>query len=106
MGYCATGGMSIADWDEIKKLCASMRKDVDAKLTALEEKLQAEIDNIDANQLKVIKNQLAALAETVAGFMAGQDVQDSRLDDLEAAVANVELSTSEILEIWEARNNG
>lgn len=104
MGYRATGEVSVADWAEVKKFCLAMRKDMDAKLSALEAKLQAEIDNTDADRLRVIKNQLMALASSVSEFWTSQDIQNTRLDRLEDVAANLELTTSEILEIWEARN--
>lgn len=100
MAYCALGSMSNADWTEIKKLCAAMRKEMDAKLTALETKLEAEIENLDASQIQVIKNQLQALSIQVQALIDGQAIQDARLDSLEENCANLEITTSEVLEAY------
>lgn len=103
MAYCAIGTMSTADWEEIKKLCSSMRNEMDSKLSALETKLEAEIASLDVNQIQVIKNRLLALESAVSAFDAGQAVQDSRLNDLEEKCANLEITTNEVIEAWQGQ---
>lgn len=100
MGYCCIGNMSQADWEAIKKLCATMRKDFNKKLDDLENKLDNEIQALSTGEIQTIKNQLQALAITVNSFVAGQEVQDQRLDSLEEKCANLEITTSEVLEAY------
>ena len=103
MGYKAIGGISITDLAETKSLCESSRKDMDTKLAALENKLQAKIDNVGGSQLKIIKNQLDAVVASVSSFKSTLEILSTRLDTLEDVAANLELATNEILEIWEAK---
>lgn len=100
MAYCAVGSMSTADWNEIKKLCSSLRKDINTKLTTLESKLEDEINSLDTNQIQTLKNKLLALSNEVSSFSDWQDRQDTRLDSLEEKAANLEMTTSEILEAY------
>ena len=100
MAYCAVGSMSVADWNEIKKLCSSLRKDIDIKLTTLETKLEDEINSLDTNQIQTLKNKLLVLSSEVSSFLDWQDRQDTRLDSLEEKAANIEITTSEVLEAY------
>lgn len=100
MGYCCVGNMSQADWAEIKKLCSAMRKDFNKKLDDLETKLEGEIQALSAGDIQTIKNQLQALAIQVNALITGQEVQDNRLNELEEKCANLEITTSEVLEAY------
>ena len=100
MGYCCTGNMSQADWAEIKKLCSAMRKEFNKKLDDLDTKLEGEIQALSVGEIQTIKNQLQALAIQVNALVTGQEVQDNRLNELEEKCANLEITTSEVLEAY------
>lgn len=100
MGYCAVGSMSPADWSEIKKLCNQLKKEFNEKLDALERQLESEIATLDAGKIQTIINQINALNIQMQSVISGQAIQDQRLDNLEDKCANLELTTSEVLEAY------
>lgn len=100
MGYCAVGSMSSADWAEIKKLCKQVQKEFNDKLTVLEQQLESEIAALDTGKIQTIINQINALNLQLQTVISGQEIQDQRLDSLEATCANLEITTSEVLEAY------
>lgn len=92
MAYCCVGSMSAADWAEIKKLCKQMQDMIDQKFR-----------DLDAGQLQIIKDRLTALENGLAAVETEQATQNARLDALEDTAANLEITTSEILDMY---NNG
>ena len=100
MGYCATGSMSPADWAEIKKLCNQAKREFNDKLDSLERQFESEIAALDAGKIQTIINQINALNLQVQAVISGQEIQDQRLNNLEATCANLELTTSEVLEAY------
>lgn len=100
MAYSCVGNMSQADWEEIKKLCTSMRKDFNKQLDTLEAKLENEISALSTGEIQSIKNRLQALTIQVDAIISGQAIQDQRLDTLEDRCANLEITTSEVLEAY------
>ena len=100
MGVCCVGNMSQADWAEIKKLCRVMRKEFDKKLDELDAKLEAEIAEINTGAIQTLMNQMQALTIQVNSVITGQEIQDQRLDGLEERCANIEITTSEVIEAY------
>lgn len=100
MAYCCVGSMSQADWEQIKKMCKAMHKEFDAKMSALEAKLEGEIQELNVEQIQILKNQIQALSVQINIIVSGQETQDQRLDELEGKCANLEITTSEVLEAW------
>lgn len=100
MGYCAVGSMSSADWAEIKKLCRQIKKEFNDKLDTLERQLESEIAALDAGKIQTIINQLNALNIQLQSVIGGQEIQDQRLDSLEETCANLEITTSEVIEAY------
>ena len=100
MGYCAVGSMSSADWAEIKKLCNQVKKEFNEKLDALERQLEGEIAALDAGKIQTIINQVNALNIQMQSVISGQEIQNQRLDNLEATCANTEITTSEVIEAY------
>ena len=100
MGYCAVGSMSSADWAKIKKLCRQVQKEFNEKLDALEQQLESEIASLSTDKIQTIINQISALNLQVQAVVSGQEVQDQRLDSLEETCANLEITTSEVLEAY------
>lgn len=89
MAYCAVGSMSPADWAQIKKLCKQMQDIIDQK-----------IKDLDTGSIKVLKERVAALENAVAAIDTEQQTQNTRLDSLEETTANLEITTSEVLEMY------
>lgn len=100
MGYCAAGSMSSADWAEIKKLCNQVKREFNDKLDSLERQFESEIAALDAGKIQTIINQINALNLQMQAVISGQEIQDQRLNNLEATCANLELTTSEVLEAY------
>lgn len=100
MGYCAVGSMSPADWSEIKKLCNQLKREFNEKLDALERQLESEIAALDADKIQTIINQINALNTQMQSVISGQEIQDQRLNNLEATCANSEITTSEVIEAY------
>ena len=100
MGYCAVGSMSPADLAEVKKLCRQVQKEFNEKLDALEQQLESKIAAIDAGKIQTIVNQINALNLQMQAVISGQEIQDQRLNNLEAECANTEITTSEVLEAY------
>lgn len=92
MAYCCIGNISPAEWAEIHKLCKKMQDIINQKFR-----------DLDAGQLQIIKDRLTALENTVTAIETEQATQNNRLDILEDTAANLEVTTSEILDMY---NNG
>lgn len=100
MGYSIVGSMTLADWDRVKKTCKKMRKELNEKLTALEIKLEGEIQELSPEQIQTLENQIQALTTQINVIISGQEAQGQRLDALEESCANDEITTSEIIEAY------
>ena len=100
MSYSCVGNMSPADWVEIKKLCTSLRREINRKIDDVEARLENEINALSHGDIQTIKNQLQALTIQVNALVAGQEIQDQRIDSLEDRCANLEITTSEVLEAY------
>ena len=100
MGHCAVGSMSSADWSEIKKLCNQVKKEFNDKLDSLERQFESKIAALDAGKIQTIINQINALNLQMQAVISSQEIQDQRLNNLEATCANLELTTSEVLEAY------
>lgn len=100
MGYCAVGSMSPADWAEIKKLCNQVKREFNEKLDTLERQLESEIAALDAGKIQTIINQMNALNIQMQAVISGQEMHGKRLDDIEEHYANLEFSTSDVLDAY------
>ena len=100
MGYCAVGSMSPADLAAVKKLCNQVKKELNEKLDTLERQLESEIAALDAGKVQTIINKINTLNLQMQAVITGQEMHGKRLDDLEEHCANLELTTSEVLEVY------
>lgn len=100
MGYCAVGSMSPADLAVVKKLCSQVKKELNEKLDTIERQLESEIAALDTDKIQIIINKVNALNIQMQAVISGQELQDQRLDSLEEHCANLELTTSEVLEAY------
>ena len=100
MGHCVVGSMSSADLAVVKKLCNQIKKEFNEKLDTLERQLESEIATLDTGKIQTIINKINALNLQMQAVISGQEIQDQRLNNLEATCANLELTTSEVLEAY------
>lgn len=100
MGYCAVGSMLPADFAAVKKLCNQVKKELNEKLDTVERQLENEIASLDVGKIQIIINQINALNTQMQTVISEQGVQDKRLADIEEHGANLELTTSEVLEAY------
>ena len=90
MGYCCQGSEDYVTWNELKKKCAEMSKLIDQKFK-----------DLDDGEIKLLKTQIAAINSTIASIEQEQSIQNDRLHVLEDTAANVEITVSEIRNMYD-----
>lgn len=90
MGYCCQGGEDYVTWNELKKKCAEMSKLIDQKFK-----------DLDDGEIRLLKTQIAAINSTIASIEQEQQVQNGRIHTLEDTAANVEITVSEIRNMYD-----
>ena len=89
MAYNANGGISIAEWSEVKKLVNSLSKTVNQ-----------ELDKIGADTVSVLRENVVALQLAITALKSEQAIQNTRLNSIENVAANKEITPLEIQQIW------
>lgn len=89
MAYNANGGISIAEWSEVKKLVNNLSNIVNQKL-----------DELGAGTVNVIIENVNALQLATTALKSDQIIQNTRLDNLENVAANKEVTPLEIQKMW------
>ena len=89
MAYNANGGISIAEWSEVKRLVNSLSKTVNQ-----------ELDKIGADTISTLRENVVALQLTITALKSEQAIQNTRLNNIENAAANKEITPLEIQQIW------
>ena len=89
MAYNANGGISIAEWSEVKKLINSLSKTVNQ-----------ELDKIGADTVSVLRENVVALQLAITALKSEQAIQNTRLNSIENVAANKEITPLEIQQIW------
>lgn len=92
MAYNANGGISIAEWSEVKRLVNSLSKTVNQ-----------ELDKIDADTISMLRENVVALQLTITALKSEQAIQNTRLNNIENVAANKEITPLEIQQIWGTR---
>lgn len=90
MGYCCQGSEDYVTWNELKKKCAEMQKLIDQKFK-----------DLDDGEIRLLKTQIAAINSTIASIEQEQQVQNDRIHTLEDTAANVEITVSEIRNMYD-----
>ena len=90
MGYCCQGSEDYVTWNELKKKCAEMSKLIDQK-----------VKDLDDGEIKLLKTQIAAINSTISGILQEQATQNVRLDNLEESAANLEITVSEVRNMYD-----
>ncbi len=89
MAYNANGGISIAEWSEVKKLVNSLSKTVNQ-----------ELDKIGADTVSTLRENVVALQLAITALKSEQAIQNTRLNNIENAAANKEITPLEIQQMW------
>ena len=89
MAYNANGGISVAEWSEVKKLVNSLSKTVNQ-----------ELDKIGADTVSVLRENVVALQLAITALKSEQAIQNTRLNSIENVAANKEITPLEIQQIW------
>ena len=89
MAYNANGGISIAEWSEVKKLVNNLSNIVNQKL-----------DELSADTVNTIRENVNALQLAITALTSGQAIQNTRLDNIENVAANKEVTSIEIQKMW------
>lgn len=89
MAYNANGGISIAEWSEVKRLVNSLSKTVNQ-----------ELDKIGADTVSTLRESVVALQLAITALKSEQAIQNTRLNNIENAAANKEITPLEIQQIW------
>ena len=89
MAYNANGGISIAEWSEVKRLVNSLSKTVNQ-----------ELDKIGADTISALRENVVALQLAITALKSEQAIQNTRLNNIENVAANKEITPLEIQQIW------
>ena len=89
MAYNANGEISIAEWSEVKRLVNSLSKTVNQ-----------ELDKIGADTISTLRENVVALQLAITAIKSEQAIQNTRLNNIENAAANKEITPLEIQQIW------
>ena len=89
MAYNANGGISIAEWSEVKRLVNSLSKTVNQ-----------ELDKIGADTISMLRENVVALQLAITALKSEQAIQNTRLNNIENVAANKEITPLEIQQIW------
>ena len=89
MAYNANGGISIAEWSEVKRLVNSLSKTVNH-----------ELDKIGADTVSTLRENVVALQLAITALKSEQAIQNTRLNNIENVAANKEITPLEIQQIW------
>ena len=89
MAYNANGGISIAEWSEVKRLVNDLSKTVNQ-----------ELDKIGADTVNVLRENVVALQLAITALKSEQVIQNTRLDNIENVAANKEITPLEIQQMW------
>ena len=89
MAYNADGGITVAEWSEVKKQVNDLYKFVNQ-----------ELDKIDADVINALRDSITALQFTITALKSEQDIQNTRLDNIENVAANKEITPLEVQQMW------
>lgn len=89
MGVKAWSDVANAEYTEVVMMLDSLRRTIDEKFQQL-----------DTKSIQSIKTRLSTLEEDVRSIKATVQVQNVRLNDLEATAANTEITAAEVDEMY------
>ena len=89
MAYNANGGISIAEWSEVKRLVNDLSKTVNQ-----------ELDKVGTDTVNTLRENVNALQLAITALKSEQAIQNTRLDNIENVAANKEITPLEIQQMW------
>ena len=89
MGVKAFSDVTNAEYTEVVMMLDSLRRTIDEKFQQL-----------DTKSIQSIKTRLSTLEEDVRSIKATVQVQNVRLNDLEATAANTEITAADVDEMY------
>lgn len=89
MAYNANGGISIAEWSEVKRLVNDLSKTVNQ-----------ELDKVGVDTVNTLRENVNALQLAITALKSEQVIQNTRLDNIENVAANKEITPLEIQQMW------
>ena len=89
MAYSANGGISIAEWSEVKRLVNNLSNTVNQRL-----------DELGVDAVNIILENVNALQLAITALKSEQAIQNARLDNIENVAANKEVTSLEIQKMW------
>ena len=89
MAYNANGGISIAEWSEVKRLVNDLSKTVNQ-----------ELDKIGVDTISILHKNVNALQLAITALKSEQVIQNTRLDSIENVAANKEITPLEVQQMW------
>ena len=89
MAYNANGGISIAEWSEVKKL-----------VNDLSDTVNQELDKVGVDTISTIHEKVNAIQLAITALKSEQAIQNTRLDNIEKVAANKEITSLEIQQMW------
>ena len=89
MAYNANGEISVAEWTEVKKQINDLYKFVNQ-----------ELDKIGADVINTLRESVVALQLAITALKSEQDIQNTRLDNIENVAANKEITPLEVQQMW------
>lgn len=89
MAYNANGGISIAEWSEVKKL-----------VNDLSDTVNQELDKVGVDTISTIHEKVNAIQLAITALKSEQAIQNTRLDNIENVAANKEITPLEIQQMW------
>ena len=89
MAYNANGGISVAEWSEVKRLVNDLSKTVNQ-----------ELDKVGTDTVNTLRENVNALQLAITALKSEQAIQNTRLDNIENVAANKEITPLEIQQMW------
>ena len=89
MAYNANGSISIAEWSEVKRLVNDLSNTVNQ-----------ELDKVGVDTVNTLRENVNALQFAITALKSEQAIQNTRLDNIENAAANKEITPLEIQRMW------
>ena len=89
MAYNANGGISVAEWSEVKRLVNDLSKTVNQ-----------ELDKVGTDTVNTLRENVNALQLAITALKSEQTIQNTRLDNIESIAANKEITSLEVQQLW------
>ena len=100
MSYSTIGTKIMPEESEITNSLTELKAQLRSLIDSVNKELNSKVNTLGANQIEAFGNRLDGLAVQMSAFLTIQESLSSRIGVLEGCVANIEATTSEILNLW------